>query len=48
MNTKEWVISKQKLQFKYCGRCFTVKDVHPFGFCKKCWERAGKPTEAKA
>jgi hypothetical protein len=47
MNTKEWVISKQKLDFKYCGRCYMTKDVHPFGFCRRCWEQADKPKKVK-
>jgi len=30
----------------YCTRCYTVssRKLLPFGFCKKCWAKQGKPT----
>jgi len=28
---------------KYCGRCYSSDLTYPFGFCKKCWIKAGKP-----
>lgn len=36
---KEWVAEKQKLEPKYCGRCYTSKKVHRFGYCDVCWEK---------
>ena len=27
----------------YCGRCYCFVNKYPFGFCKKCWIKAGKP-----
>ena len=38
----EWVIKKRKLEIKYCGRCYIAKEVHPFGYCESCWEKAKK------
>tara|TARA_R100000742_G_C4166308_1_gene6130 strand:+ start:311 stop:490 length:180 start_codon:yes stop_codon:yes gene_type:complete len=37
---EEWIIEKRKLEIRYCGRCYTAKDVHPYGYCKTCWEKA--------
>jgi len=37
---KEWIVEKQKLEPKYCGRCYTSKNVHPYGYCESCWEKA--------
>jgi hypothetical protein len=37
---KEWIVEKQKLEPKYCGRCYTSKNVHPYGYCETCWEKA--------
>tara|TARA_R110001592_G_scaffold8366_12_gene45827 strand:+ start:4187 stop:4321 length:135 start_codon:yes stop_codon:yes gene_type:complete len=28
----------------YCTKCYTVEEVYPFGFCKGCWTKAGKPS----
>ena len=28
---------------QYCGRCYSTQKTYPFGFCKKCWIKAGKP-----
>ena len=30
-------------KFTYCGRCYETDDVYPFGFCRKCWVKHGKP-----
>ena len=27
----------------HCGKCYLFINKYPFGFCKKCWIRAGKP-----
>ena len=27
----------------YCTACYTGGEIFPFGFCKKCWIREGKP-----
>jgi hypothetical protein len=27
----------------YCTACYTCKENYPFGFCKKCWIKQGKP-----
>jgi len=27
----------------YCGDCYYGDDIYPFGFCKECWIKAGKP-----
>lgn len=27
----------------YCGKCYTSGEFYPFGFCKECWIKAGKP-----
>lgn len=35
----EWIIEKRKLEIKYCGRCYTTKEVHPYGLCETCWEK---------
>ena len=37
---EEWLIEKRKLKIKYCGLCYTAKDVHTFGYCETCWEKA--------
>ena len=47
MNIEEWVINKRKHDFKYCGKCFTDEEVYPFGVCKECWLKEGKPKEVK-
>jgi len=33
----------------YCTRCYTQshRKVMPFGFCKVCWEKQGKPARMK-
>ena len=33
----------------YCTRCYTqsYRKVMPFGFCKRCWEKQGKPAIMK-
>tara|TARA_R100000734_G_C3304119_1_gene94617 strand:+ start:609 stop:752 length:144 start_codon:yes stop_codon:yes gene_type:complete len=29
----------------YCGICYTVgMNKNPYGYCDKCWEKAGRPT----
>lgn len=28
--------------------CFFAKEIFPFGFCKDCWVKAGKPQVVKA
>ena len=37
---EEWIIEKRKLEIKYCGRCYIAKDVHRYGYCESCWEKA--------
>jgi len=27
----------------YCSTCYTTEKLYPFGFCKKCWIKQGKP-----
>ncbi len=27
----------------YCGKCYIFINEYPFGFCKECWIKAGKP-----
>ena len=27
----------------YLGCCYTVEKTYPFGFCRKCWIKNGKP-----
>ena len=27
----------------YCGDCYYGNKIYPFGFCKECWIKAGKP-----
>lgn len=27
----------------YCGACYNGEKIYPFGFCKECWIKAGKP-----
>ena len=34
------IIEKRKLEIKYCGRCYIAKDVHRYGYCESCWEKA--------
>ena len=29
--------------FEYCGWCYVDESVYPFGLCKKCWIKYGKP-----
>ena len=33
----------------YCSRCYTQshRKIRPYGFCKPCWEKQGKPTTMK-
>tara|TARA_R110002020_G_scaffold53057_7_gene148787 strand:+ start:2269 stop:2379 length:111 start_codon:yes stop_codon:yes gene_type:complete len=31
----------------YCGICYYFKQDNPFGFCDKCWIKAGKPLPMK-
>ena len=28
---------------QYCGNCYYGDEHYPFGFCKECWIKAGKP-----
>ena len=28
---------------EYCGDCYHGGKIYPFGFCRKCWIKAGKP-----
>jgi len=27
----------------YCSKCYTNDETYPFGFCRECWIKAGKP-----
>lgn len=27
----------------YCSKCYTDKKTYPFGFCKECWIKHGRP-----
>ena len=27
----------------YCTTCYTSEEYYPFGFCKKCWIKHGRP-----
>jgi len=29
--------------YSYCGKCYCFQNNYPFGFCKECWIKAGKP-----
>ncbi len=37
------------MAYTYCTRCYTqsYRKVIPFGFCKECWEKQGKPSIMK-
>ena len=28
---------------KYCGSCYYEDKIYPFGFCRRCWIKAGRP-----
>ena len=31
------------MSYTYCGKCYSIEEVYPFGFCEPCWVKAGKP-----
>jgi len=31
----------------YCTACYTSEEYYPFGFCKKCWIKHGRPPPMK-
>lgn len=33
--------------FDYCGQCYVDENIYPFGLCKKCWIKEGKPEAMK-
>jgi len=33
-NNTEWV---------WGGCCYAIDEDYPFGFCRQCWEKYGKP-----
>tara|TARA_R100001129_G_C5260309_1_gene230917 strand:- start:537 stop:683 length:147 start_codon:yes stop_codon:yes gene_type:complete len=48
MNIQEWIKEKKETEFRYFGCCYMADIAFPFGFCKECWIKAGKPMEVKA
>jgi len=40
---------KPNEEWDYCGKCYTIGfGTYPFGYCRECWVKAGRPKAMKA
>jgi len=47
LNMKEWLVWKKSTELSFSACCYIADKAYPFGLCKECWIKEGKPIASK-